>query len=143
MNAIGDRFTGVALDRFADEAEHLQLAITTRTVTTATPDGTISVEVSADGHVHRWQVPGTIDTDASTLVATVIGLIEEARTAAQHSLHDEIDAITGNGEVRAVRDAVRDVLASAPSRSLPDARTAVTDEEDEPFHASSIRAPDW
>ncbi|MFJ4657616.1 hypothetical protein ACIP5Y_40675 [Nocardia sp. NPDC088792] len=67
-----------------DDAELFQIALGTYIATATAPDGSISVDVSSDGTIHRWQITDRArGTDPAQLVATVIDLIGQAGTCAR------------------------------------------------------------
>ncbi|AYF78535.1 hypothetical protein D7D52_37230 [Nocardia yunnanensis] len=77
-----------AMNLSAEDAELFEIALRTYISTATASDGSISVQVSADGTVHRWQVTETARRiDADQLVGTVIELIGRARNEARDKVH--------------------------------------------------------
>lgn len=127
------------LDSVADDTERLQAAIATRTVAASSADGSVTVEVSADGTVHNWRIVGA-DEHTNRIVANVLDLIGQAHTAAKHAIRAELDAIADREDVRVVHDAARDALArttTAPPQSL----TTDDDSWDDDFRHYGSRSP--
>ncbi|MVU81599.1 hypothetical protein GPX89_30710 [Nocardia sp. ET3-3] len=123
------------LDAVADETERVHAAIGTRTVTATSADGGISVAVSADGTVHDWRIAGA-DAHTNRLVASLVGLIGQAHTAAQQAIRTELDAISDREEVRAATDAARDALARTP---VTPSSAASNDTWDEDYYEYEYR----
>lgn len=77
-----------ALNLSAEDAELFEIALSTHISTATATDGSISVQVSADGTVHRWQLEETAPSvDIHQLVGTLIDLIGSARVEARHRVY--------------------------------------------------------
>lgn len=113
--------TGRMLDLSPEDAELFEVALRTRTATATTSAGSISVEVSGDGTVHRWELTDTARrADPDRLVGAVIDLIAQARTEAHEVVHADFAGV-------------------ARRRPIPE-----DDWEDDPRQGRSIIAsPNW
>ncbi|AYF77854.1 hypothetical protein D7D52_33090 [Nocardia yunnanensis] len=127
------------LDSIADNAEGLQAEFKARAVTAYSTDGSIMVEVSADGAVRNWQLTGA-DQHTRQLVANLIELIGQARIGAQQAIRAELDAISDRDDTRAARDAVRDALARTTATPTPTPSAApAADSWDEDYYEYEYR----
>lgn len=132
-----------ALNLSAEDAELFEIALRTYISTATAPDGSISVQVSADGTIHRWQLTDTgRHIDADQLVGTVIELIGHARNDARNKVHtgfglrvpDEFP--TGIG---IIEDTARSRATTSPTVATDDSDW--DDDEDYYHHGKSrIRA---
>ncbi|AYF77409.1 hypothetical protein D7D52_30370 [Nocardia yunnanensis] len=78
--------------RVSGEAvEAVQAMLAQKVAVAASPDGSVSVRVGADGKVHRWAVTDRARTaPPQQVVATVLELIEEARRAAYDAVRADL-----------------------------------------------------
>lgn len=71
-----------------EELELFRIALRTRVATATSPGGAVSVGVTADGEIHRWQLSDAARrADPDRLVATVIELIGQARAEANGAVY--------------------------------------------------------
>ncbi|WP_280358026.1 hypothetical protein [Nocardia otitidiscaviarum] len=80
--------TGRMLNLSSHDAELYEVALRTRTATATTTAGSITVEVSGDGTVHRYMLTDLARrADVDRVVETLIGLIAQARDEAHQAVH--------------------------------------------------------
>ncbi|MBF6183525.1 hypothetical protein [Nocardia otitidiscaviarum] len=86
--------TGRMLDLSPRDAELYEVALRTRTATATTTAGSITVEVSGDGTVHRWALTDLARrADVDRVVETLIGLIAQARDDAHKAVHADFTEV--------------------------------------------------
>ncbi|MEV6071836.1 hypothetical protein AB0L82_35305 [Nocardia sp. NPDC052001] len=84
MQNNGDLTNAAALGLSEDDAELFHIALGTYIATSTTPDGSVSVDVSSDGTIHRWHLNDSARRAVpEELVSTVIDLISQARVQAR------------------------------------------------------------
>lgn len=90
MREFIDPLAGSPLRLPPEEAELFRIAVKTHTANASALDGSVSVDVSADGTVHRWRLTDTARRVApDQLVSTVIELIGKARTEAHDTVRTD------------------------------------------------------
>ncbi|MFC3434544.1 YbaB/EbfC family nucleoid-associated protein [Nocardia seriolae] len=93
------------------ELDVVQAMLVQKVAVAASPDGSVSVRVGADGTVHRWSVSDRARrADPQQVVATVIELIGEARSAA----YEAVRADLGLGVVNEPRSGPSGLASATP-----------------------------
>ncbi|QOW30542.1 YbaB/EbfC family nucleoid-associated protein [Nocardia seriolae] len=74
-----------------EAVDAVQAMLAQKVAVAASPDGSVTVRVGADGKVHRWAVTDRArSADPQQVVATLIALIEQARSAAYEAVRAEL-----------------------------------------------------
>ncbi|MCX4092090.1 hypothetical protein [Nocardia sp. alder85J] len=115
-----------------EDADLFEIAWQTHISTATSADGAITVQVSADGTIHRWELNESFRSAVpEQLIATVIELIGQARVAAGNAVHSEF-GLRPPVEISTSRGTV----ASAPSSTPGPTPTIDSDhwDENEDYH---------
>jgi hypothetical protein len=137
MRPLDDPRDARAPGRFGEESRLFLLALGARTAGAASADGSVVVEVGADGAVHDWQLGEAARfADPQRLVPTLLEVIERARRHAYEAVLADFD-LDGANETRAAAEK----FAPAPTNP-PAAVDSGYDDYDE-GGSFSVAAPAW
>ncbi|NKX90954.1 YbaB/EbfC family nucleoid-associated protein [Nocardia coubleae] len=104
------------VDPVSGQIERLQRALTDARGTATSADGTVRVEVGANGTLHRIELGvGGEDLEPRRLVETIVELHRQATVDASASVRDAVASLSSDPRLREDRQEIVDQLARPPS----------------------------
>lgn len=141
MSDAGHPLISGALGLSPEDAELFEIALGTHIATASASDGSITVQVSADGTVHRWQLSDTArSADSEQLIGTMIELIGQARIEARNTVHSGF-GLNLPAEILASRGTLDSAPSSNSATPLPSTVADIDtwDDDEDYYHRGKSR----